>query len=422
MTTKHWLKMKAMGLIFKILPIPEPEVVAGPGAVAEMGKIAKKLGLRKILVVTDEMLVSLGHVKRCTDSLEAEGIGFVVYDKVEPNPSIEMVEDGYRMYQDGSCDGIIAFGGGSPMDCAKVIGCKVCDPKPVQEYTGGIDKLKDKSKYPTLIAVPTTAGTGSETGMAAVISNKQERKKIFVAGLTLVPKVAVLDPKILVGLPKHITAATGMDALTHAVESYVSSIASDQSRVLSLRAVERIFRSLKKAHDNDDDLEAKEEMLRASFEAGAAFTKAMLGYVHAIAHQFGGLYGTPHGAANAMVLPMVLEHNLRVDKTSATVDKYVELAFAAGLATRYRLYGAEEKAEIATGFVAAVRDLEACMAMTLTVPQLTPEDVHTVSDRAIAEALDMSPVPCYMSVHECDEIVASFLPAGASPPAPRARL
>lgn len=423
MPTGHWLKMKATGLALRhLLPIPEPELHVGAGKVSEMGVIVKKYGLKKVLIVTDEMLVKLGHVKTCTDSLEAEGIGFAVYDRVLPNPTIEMVEDGYKLYQDNQCDGIIAFGGGSPMDCAKVIGCKVCDPKPVTDYAGGLDKVKDKKKYPVLLAIPTTAGTGSETTIAAVITNSQEKKKFFVAGTVIVPRAAVLDPKILMGLPKAVTAATGMDALTHAVESYISSIAFPHSKMLSLRAVERIFRSVKKCYDSDDDLAAKEDMLLGSFEAGAAFTKAMLGYVHCIAHQFGGLYGTPHGAANAMVLPKILDFNLKADSTTATIDKYCELAFAAGLATRYQQYSAEERKDLAHRFVQAVRELEDSMSMAQTVPELKPEDVHNISDRAIAESLEGSPVPLYLTLQQCDEIVASFLPEGLSAPPPRSRL
>lgn len=418
----HTIKMKVMGIAIKYLPFPEPKVHVGAGKVSEMGAIVKMYGLRKPLIVTDEMLVSLGHVKTCTDSLEAEGIGFAIYDKVLPNPTIEMVDAGYGMYKDNGCDGIIAFGGGSPMDCAKVIGCKVCDPKPFHDYCGGLDKVKDKTKYPPLLAIPTTAGTGSETTLAAVITDKQERKKYFVAGTVIIPKAAVLDPKILVGLPKAVTAATGIDALTHAVESYISSIAFPYTKMLSLRAVERIFRSLKKCYDSDDDLAAKEDMLLGAFEAGAAFTKAQLGYVHCIAHQFGGLYGTPHGAANAMVLPKVLDFNLKEDQTTATIDKYCELAIAAGIATRYQEYSDAEKKDLAHRFVQAIRDLEADMDMMQHVPELKAEDVHTITDRAIAESLQLAPVPLYMSPQQCDEMVASFLPEGSSAPPPRSRL
>lgn len=418
----HWIKMKVMRVALRFLPIPEPEVHSGPGAVGEMGQTLKKHGLKKVLVVTDEMLVSLGHIKLCTDSLQVAGIGFVVYDKVLPNPTTEMVMAGYRIYKDEQCDGIIAFGGGSPMDCAKAIGCQVCDPKPVAGHTGGPGKIKNQAKYPTLIAVPTTAGTGSETTYVAVITEEKDHKKIFIGDPVVVPKVAVLDPKVLVGLPKPVTAATGMDALTHAVESYISSVATEQSKIMSLRSVERIFRSLKTCYDDGNDLAAREDMLLGSFDAGCALSKALLGYVHAVAHQFGGLYGTPHGVANAMVLPLVLDHYLKVDKSSATVDKYVELAFAAGVASRYKDYSADEKVAIAYSFVAAVRALHDYLQLPKCVEQMKSEDVHMVADRAIVEAMDTAPVPCYMSVAECDAIVASLLPQGAAIPPPRSKL
>lgn len=302
------------------------------------------------------------------------------------------------------------------MDCCKMIGARIANPKPMTEYEG-FGKVSPFGWYklPPLIAVPTTAGTGSETTVAAVISFKKEQRKAAMSDFCLVPKVAVLDPKILVGLPPAITAATGIDALTHAVESFVSQWASDFTKRFALRSVERIFKHLPTSYHRGDDLEAREQMLRASFEAGVSFTRAAVGYVHAIAHQLGGLFGTPHGVANAMILPHVVEFYI---KHKSCNDRLAACAIAAGLGSHYEEYETKDHEELANKFWKAILDMNKELNIPTSVPTMKPTDVKIVADRAIAEchglqfASDLGyPVPCRFSQEEVEEIVRRLLPA-----------
>jgi len=359
-----------------------PDVVSGAGTLANIADIAKKYGATKPLIVTDEVLVKQGLVKMATDSLEAAGMPYAIFDKVTPNPVSELCEEGLAIYKAEGCNGIIAFGGGSPMDCAKIIGALVANPLPIEKYSG-IGQVK--KQIPPFIAVPTTAGTASETSPGAVISLAAKQQKVVIADKVLIPRVAILDPKVLVGLPPPVTAATGMDALTHAVESFLSVWRQPATKPLSLLAVEKIFKNLGECYDNGQNLAARQEMFIASFSAGRAFSRASLGYVHAIAHQFGGLFHTPHGVANAMVLPHILDAYAK-NASPEIVDLMSELCFAAGLATRYKQYSEAEKTELMNLFIKGVRDLSESIKIPTCVPEMKRADVPKVVARALAEA------------------------------------
>jgi len=335
------------------------------------------------------------------------------------------------------------------MDCAKVIGAKVLNPKPVEEYVGlfkvGGPLPSGRDKYPPLIAIPTTAGTGSETTIAAVISFKDKNIKLAVADAALVPRAAILDPEVTATLPKHITAATGMDAyvsfffffcttikhehihtnthtyhsMTHAVESYLSQWQNDFTKKYSLRAIERIGKSLLQCYEHGDDLKAREEMLLASFEAGVAFTRANVGYVHAIAHTFGGKFHTPHGVANSMVLPLVLDFYL-AKGGSHVVDRFCEMATALGLASNYEYETRDENAkfQLARAFISKIREMNSIMGIPTHVRGMKASDVHAVATRALEEGhgqswwnpLDLGyPCPVYMSFDDCTAIVRACL-------------
>jgi len=426
-----WLIKRFIGaLLTRILPIPKPRIESGAGSTSKVAKALQDLGCKKPLVVTDEMLVSNGLVKKCTDSLQGAGLSHAVFKDVVPNPHSELVEAGFTLYQNNGCDSIVAIGGGSPMDVAKVIGAKVCNPKPISQYQGAlmVSTLPMAPLPPPLVAIPTTAGTGSETSIAAVITMKEADQKILIADLSLVPKVAILDPELLVKLPKHITSATGMDALTHAIESLVSYWSTDSSRRLSLQASERIFNNLIPSYKNANDLAAKEAMLLGSFEAGSAFTKAGLGYVHAIAHQLGGMFHTPHGVANAMLLPHVLEFYLQEEDGSGSgtcTDLYCKLAESAGIAKGTATMPAASRAETAQRFVAHLFQMCKELEIPSAVEDMKASDIPAVVSRALDEAhgsqhgldkplmwlLDVgSPVPKYMTYLDCCRIVAKVLP------------
>lgn len=427
-----WLVKRFLGFLMgRLVPVPIPKPITGVGSSAQIGKVLTEMGCKRPLVVTDEMLMKFGLTKPCLDSLKDAGMEHQVFDAVVPNPHTELVEQGYEIYKTGKCDCIIAFGGGSPMDCAKIIGAKVANPQNIEYYEGFFNvNMFGLKPLPPLIAVPTTAGTGSETTVAAIITLKKESRKLMIADFGLVPSVAVFDPQILEKLPPHITAATGMDALTHAVESYIGGWSSPFTRKMSLQATEKIFKNLLTTYKNGADLQAREQMLTASYEAGLAFTRANVGYVHAIAHQFGGLFHTPHGDANAMLLPHVLAFYLEAEQpgmfsSTPTTDTICDLAGAAGLHD-LRSATPSAKADAAQLFVARIREMNAEMKIPADVPTMKASDVDEVVSRALSEAhgtrngflhlpsylLDLGyPVPMYMTPKDCAAIVAKVLPA-----------
>lgn len=315
------------------------------------------------------------------------------------------------------------------MDAAKIIGAKVCKPKPIDDYEGyfGVTLLGLAQSFPLLIAVPTTAGTGSETSAAAMITLTSKNKKILIGDLSLVPRVAVLDCATLESVPKHVTAATGMDALTHSIESYLSGISTSSTRAWSLEAVNQICKNLTSAYHNSSDFEAKEEMLKAAFTAGLAFTRASVGYVHAIAHQCGALFHTPHGEANAVILPHVLKFYLEDEVDGAgtyCIDMYCKLAVAGGLVKTIP-QNRSGKCEIALSFITHIEGMNKEMNLPVEIAGMKASDVKEVSRRALVEAhgagfsllsqtwrwsTDIGyPVPKYMTQADCQEVVAKLL-------------
>ena len=297
--------MKGAGKLTRFIPIPQPTLLVGPGASARLGQAIAGFGHARILIVTDAVIAKLGLLKPLTDALTAGGAQHVVFDEITPDAPIPLVERGVDFYRQHDCDAIVAFGGGSSMDASKAIAAAIANPnKTLRELAG---YLKSRLNNPVRIyAVPTTAGTGSEVTVAAVIADPEQQAKLVIIDPRLVPKMAALDPSLMTGLPPHITAATGIDALTHAIESFVGRWTTPYSDGMALSAVGLIFENLPIAYRDGKNLAAREKMSLASTYAGFAFTRANVGYVHAIAHQFGGRYHTPHGLANAILLPHVL--------------------------------------------------------------------------------------------------------------------
>lgn len=387
--------------VFKVaiplLPYPVPDLLTGPGSVQKLASVIEKQGLKQMLIVTDKGLTGIGLLDGLYESLKASGIGFVVFDDVQPNPSIQNIEDGFKLYRDNSCDSIIAFGGGSPMDCAKVIGARVVKPKkPVAKLRG---KFKILKSLPPLFAVPTTAGTGSETTVAAVISDPVEHEKFAILDLSLVPDYAVLDPELMVGLPPHITSTTGMDALTHAVEAYIGWQGTRFTNDNAEKATRLIFDNLEAVYKDGSDLEKRNNMALASYYAGTAFTRAQIGYVHAIAHNIGGLYGVPHGLANAVILPYVLEFS-----RDAAEKKLAALARAGGIGT------AEESDEVLSfRFIEKIKSMNQNMEIPTGIKELQEKDIPLIVKRAFKEAHPDYPVPKFMNRKQCEELVRKLL-------------
>lgn len=281
----------------------------GRGSVKVVGEKAKLLGGTKVLVVTDGFLSQLsgGPVEHVLELLKAEGIESVIYDKVEPNPKDTNVSDGLKIYQEEKCDMIITVGGGSPHDCGKGIGIAATHEGDLYDYAG-IDTLKNP--LPPIIAVNTTAGTASEITRHAVITNTKLKIKYVIVSWRNTPLVSINDPMLMLGKPAALTAATGMDALTHAVESYITLGANPVTDAAAIQAMKLISNNLRQVVANGQNIEARENMAHASLLAGMAFNNSGLGYVHAMAHQLGGLYDMPHGVANAVLLPHVARYNL----------------------------------------------------------------------------------------------------------------
>ncbi|MCH5191762.1 MAG: iron-containing alcohol dehydrogenase [Oscillospiraceae bacterium] len=386
---------KVMFVFTLFLDWSEPQTLTGPGSVKKLPALIKEKGLSKVLVVTDKGLMGLGLLNGLFEELDKTGIGYVVYDGVQPNPSIENIEEAKDMYNENGCQGIIAFGGGSPMDCAKIAGARVVRPNmPVEKMRGVMKIMK---KIPPLFAVPTTAGTGSETTLAAVVTNTKTHEKNACNDPVLRPKYAVLDPELTVGLPPHITSTTGMDALTHAVEAYIGKSNVKATVDYSEKAVKMIFENIETAYNDGKNIEARNQMLLASFYAGMAFTRAYVGYVHAIAHNLGGMYGVPHGLANAIILPVVLEAF-----GEAIYDKLAALADIVGIA-------GETNADKAKAFIAGIYAMNERMNIPTGFTQIKEEDIPTIVERALKEGNPLYPVPVIFGKEEITAIVKSLM-------------
>lgn len=311
-------------LALPFLPYRTPEVV---GSVKKLPEIILREKCGNVLIITDRQIMDLGLTKRLEKALTDSGIPYTIYSGTVANPTTANVADALALYQENGCDAIIGFGGGSSMDCAKAVGARTVKPKQSLAQMKGI--LKVHKKLPLLMAVPTTAGTGSETTLAAVITDAETRHKYAINDFPLIPRYAVLDPKVTLSLPPFVTATTGMDALTHAVEAYIGNSTTHGTRKDALLAVKLIFENIDTAYTNGSDIDARRNMLHASYYAGCAFTKSYVGYVHAVAHSLGGEYNVPHGYANAVLLPYVLqEYGESIHK------KLSKLAVAAGICTK----------------------------------------------------------------------------------------
>ncbi len=384
-----------------VLPWRTPKQISGEGSLAKLPDFCKQKSFNKALLVTDKMLLELGLCNPLIENMKAAGLGIVVFGDVVPNPTITNIEDGLKVYKENACDHIIAVGGGSAMDCAKGIAARVARPHKTIPQLKGILKvtLSGLKKLPPLIAVPTTSGTGSEATLAAVISNPDTHEKYPINDTNLIPRYAVMDPLLTVGLPKPITSTTGMDALTHAVEAFIGSENTCKTKKQAIEATTLIFQYLKRAYDDGNDLEARNKMQKASYLAGCAFTRAYVGYVHAMAHTLGGFYGVPHGLANSVLLPVVLE-----GYGKAAYKKLARLAEAVGISGSTD----EQKAK---AFIKAIYSMNEYMNIpklinpTTTKYQIKDEDLPLMIKRALSEANPLYPCPC---VWGYDEIYTLF--------------
>jgi len=401
--------MKGAGKFTRFLPIPQPTLLVGPGSSGRLGQAVAGFGHRKILIVTDGIISKLGLLKTLTDALGEGGAAYVVFDEITPDAPIPLIERGIDFYREHDCDAIVAVGGGSSMDASKAIAVSIANPKKSLRSLAGY--FKGFNTPVPIYAIPTTAGTGSEVTVAAVIADPERHSKLVVVDTRMVPKMAALDPSLMTGLPPSVTAATGIDALTHAVEAYIGNWATPYTDGMALSAVGLIFENLRTCYREGGNLEAREKMSLASTYAGIAFTRANVGYVHAIAHQFGGLYHTPHGLANAIVLPHVLRFS-----APAITGRLAQLAVRAGLGADH-----EDDDTLARKFLDGVDALNRDLNIPTYLAALRESDIPALARAALKEAHTGYPVPRYMTLSQCEDLIHSLLPPAEPASAPPKR-
>lgn len=351
----------------------------GSGCLKDAALAIQSHGWKKALVVTDAPLVRTGLVGRVTELLGEHGVTSVVYDQVKPNPNVENVENGLTALRANDCDFVISLGGGSPHDCAKGIALVATNGGAIADYEG-----VDKSAKPQLplVAINTTAGTASEMTRFCIITDDSRHVKMAIVDKNTTPVLSVNDPDLMLGMPAALTAATGMDALTHAIEAYVSTAATPITDACALQAVSLISQHLRAAVKQGSDLEAREKMAYAQFLAGMAFNNASLGYVHAMAHQLGGFYDLPHGVCNAILLPHVQAFNARV-----AASRLADVARAMGCDVQ----GLDADAA-AQRCLQAIRDLAADVDIPAGVGQLGAReaDIPTLATNAMKDACGLT--------------------------------
>ena len=376
------------------IPWGMPKTLEGPGSVKKLPKWIKKKRIKNVLIVTDSVLMSLGLLDGMIEALEDVGIDYTIYDGVQPNPTDINVKEGLQLFRDNECEAMIAFGGGSSMDCAKAIGAMHVKNKEVEQMQGLFRVLH---RIPTIFAVPTTAGTGSETTVAAVITNSKTSHKASMNDVSLMPKYAVMDPELTAGLPPHITATTGMDALCHAVEAYTNNTYNTRKeKNLAEKAVKLIYENLYTAYCDGSNLEARINMQDASFYAGRAFTRGCVGYVHAVGHTLGGLYGVPHGLAMSVILPHVMRQF-----GPAAHERLARLAEVCGMD------GAND-AEKAEKFIKWIEDLKHMMNIPVGLDVIEDKDVNQIIKWAMKEANPLYPTPVTWKKKDFQKLIATI--------------
>ena len=366
----------------RVLPWRKARPIKGAGAIKQIPQILKTEGVSKVMIVTDPGLMAAGVAPKVIEVLEEANLPYALYSDVQPNPTTNTVDTIYDLYVCSGCNGFIAIGGGSSMDAAKGAAGRVKRPgKSVQQLKG---LFKVLGRIAPFVAVPTTAGTGSETTIAALITDSKTHHKYSIMDLSLIPHYAILDPNLTLGLPPHITSTTGMDALTHAVEAYLCwTYNTAESKQFALDATAEIVKYLSVVYADGSNVEGREAMLDAAYKAGFAFTRAGVGNVHAIAHTLGGLYNTPHGMANAVILPIVLD-----DYGSVVYEKLATLARVSGLAKE------DTSNEVAAkAFISFIKESNKRMNIPTGFDFIKDEDIDQMITWALKEANPLYPVP-----------------------------
>lgn len=385
--------------VFKVgmnfLPWGMPKTLSGPGCLKRLPALIKSRGFNRVLIVTDKVLnKDLKMLDELYEEMKNEGVEYVVYDGVQPNPTDINAKEGLNLFKKYHCQAIVAFGGGSPMDCAKAIGAMYARPgKSINQLQGLFRVLR---RIPTIFAVPTTAGTGSETTVAAVITDSKTKHKASMNDTCLMPKYAILDPLLTTGLPPKVTSTTGLDALCHAVESYTNHTYNTKFEdKLALKAVRLIYKNLYKCYENGDDVEARLKMQKAALYAGRAFTRGCVGYVHALGHTLGGLYGTPHGLAMSVILPHVMRQF-----GPAAHSRLARLAEACGMKGETDAIKAEK-------FISWIEEMKEKMDIPVGLDVIKDEDIPQIVTWAMKEANPLYPVPVIWGREDFEKLITT---------------
>ena len=394
----HGLSMKGLKAGTRVMPFRWPKSFEGDAPALEMCRYMVKKGYKSAFFVTSKTPVRTGLVQPLVEVLEAGGMRVHVYDEIKPDPTVEQIEAAVLELKAHACDCVITLGGGSCIDAAKVIAARGKNNKTILQMTGMFRVTRGMLP---LFAAPTTAGTGSEVTIAAVVTDVKNQRKLPILDPRLMPRAAALDGSLMLGVPDHITAATGMDALTHAVEAFISKNAMKRTDVLALEATRLVMANLETAVANGKDLPARQAMARASHLAGKAFTQAGVGYVHAIAHNFGALYHVPHGRANAIVMPYVLDYSL-----PDCAKRLARLARECGIGDEKM--DATSRAKM---FIARIREMNEKFEIPKQLSELKSADIPRIAKAARAEARFTYAVPRYMSRENCEHIVSKMLVA-----------
>ena len=383
----------AMRMMIPLFPYREPKLLSGAEEIADT---LEKHNIKKVMLMVSRSVRARGHSARLEKLLSEKHIDFTIYDRTKPDPTSDNVEEARGEYEKFGAEAIIAFGGGSVMDCAKAVGARIVRPKKPLRKMAGLIKIR--RRLPLFVAVPTTAGTGSETTVASVIVDFDTHRKYVISDFSLIPHYAALIPEVTVGLSPYLTATTGMDALTHAVEAYIGRSRTRETARQAEEAVKLIFENLERAYNDGADIAARENMLRASYLAGCAFTKSYVGYVHAIAHTLGGRYGVAHGLANAVILPRMLR--IYGDNVTKSLSR---LAVVCGIAKD------DSPKACAEAFILRIEAMNARMQIPDSFDCISEDDIPSMAATAEREANPLYPVPMLLGKDELSEIYRSLI-------------
>ncbi len=384
------IKTSIMKPIFGMVSIPTPITYIGEGKINEVAEILKMKGNKKVLIITDDFLLEIGLLNSMLDKIKEAGVEVSVYSGVKPDPTFAIVDEALAMCS--GCDAVVAVGGGSVIDTAKVVAAACSNNVSPKKLEG---MLKVKKPLLDFICVPTTAGTGSEATIVAVISDTETHKKTTVVDPKLVPSIAILDPALTIGLPVPTTVFTTMDALTHALEAYISGFANAQTNGYAELTIKTIYENLRVVYENPQDMKARENLLVASLYAGMAFTQTYVGYVHAFSHNIGGKYGVAHGLANAVLLPHIMEFS-----KSECEEKFAKLSDLVGLSS------AEDSQSVKCDkFVESLFEMNKSMEVPTRLDAFEKSGIEEMISAAFKEAHGTYPVPKFLSREEARAIM-----------------